>query len=89
MKTYKKLCIDNSTITIYRKFEKKLNLYRYSYDIKTSTGWMANGGFGLDNSITHPTYESILHAAFNTLNIPKETIRQYKLTELLLDDTQP
>jgi hypothetical protein len=85
MKTYKKLCIDNSTITIYRKFEKKLNLYRYSYDIKTSTGWMANGGFGLDNSITHPTYESILTAAFQVLNIPKETIRDYKLQTILTE----
>ena len=83
MKEYKTLIIDNSTITIYRKFEKKENLYRYSYDIKTITGWMANGGFGLDNSISHPTYESILNAAFKTLNIPKETIREYKLTLLL------
>jgi hypothetical protein len=91
MKAYKKINIDNSTITIYRKFEKKLNTYRYSYDIKTSTGWMANGGFGLNNQITHPTYESILQAALNTLNLPKETIRQYKLTELLQEenDTQP
>jgi hypothetical protein len=86
MKAYKKINIDNSTITIYRKFEKKLNTYRYSYDIQTSTGWMANGGFGLDNSITHPTYESILTSAFQVLNIPKETIRQYKLTELLSKD---
>ena len=83
MKEYKTLCIDNSTITIYRKFEKKENLYRYSYDIKTITGWMANGGFGLNNQITHTTYESILQAALNTLNLPKETIRQYKLTLLL------
>jgi hypothetical protein len=85
MKTYKTLIIDNSTITIYRKFEKKLNLYRYSYDIQTSTGWMANGGFGLDNSITHPTYESILTAAFQVLNLPKETIRQYKLETILTE----
>jgi hypothetical protein len=90
MKTYKTLIIDNSTITIYRKFEKKFGQHRYSYDIKTSTGWMANGGFGLDNSISHPTYDSILQAAFNTLNIPKETIRQYKLETLLQEenDTQ-
>ena len=86
MKTFKTLIIDNSTITIYRKFEKKLNLYRYSYDIKTTTGWMGNGGFGLNNQITHPTYESILQAALNTLNLPKETIRQYKLLTLLQDD---
>lgn len=77
------IIIDNSTITIYRKFEKKLNLYRYSYDIKTITGWMANGGFGLNNQIIHPTYESILTAALKTLNLPKETIREYKLTLLL------
>ena len=89
MKEYKTLIIDNSTITIYRKFEKKENLYRYSYDIKTITGWMANGGFGLDNSISHPTYESILNAALKTLNIPKETIREYKLTLLLQHDTTP
>jgi hypothetical protein len=85
MKTYKTLIIDNSTITIYRKFEKKLNTYRYSYDIQTSTGWMANGGFGIDNSISHPTYESILNAAFKTLNLPKETIRQYKLQTILTE----
>ena len=83
MKTFKILVIDNSTITIYRKFEKKENLYRYSYDIKTITGWMANGGFGLNNQITHTTYESILQAALNTLNLPKETIRQYKLETIL------
>jgi len=86
MKTYKKINIDNSTITIYRKFEKKFGQHRYSYDIQTSIGWMANGGFGLNNSITHPTYESILTSAFNTLNLPKETIRQYKLLTLLQDD---
>jgi hypothetical protein len=40
---------------------------------------MADGGFGIDNQITHPTYESILQEALNTLNLPKETIRQYKL----------
>jgi len=89
MKEYKTLIIDNDTITIYRKFEKKLNLYRYSYDIKTITGWMANGGYGLNNQISHPTYESILTAAFKTLNIPKETIREYKLTLLLQDDNTP
>ena len=84
------IIIDNSTITIYRQYEKKLKLHRYSYDIQTSTGWMANGGFGLDNSITHPTYESILTSAFQVLNIPKETIRQYKLTEILEEnDTKP
>jgi len=80
---YKTLIIDKSTITIYRKFEKKENLYRYSYDIKTITGWMVNGGFGLDNSITYTTYESILTSAFQVLNLPKETIRDYKLTLLL------
>ena len=79
MKTYKTLIIDNSTITIYRQYEKKLKQHRYSYDIKTPTGWMGNGGFGIDNSISHPTYESILTAAFQVLNLPKETIRQYKL----------
>ena len=83
------IIIDNSTIKIYRKYEKKLKQYRYSYDIKTITGWMANGGFGLNNQITHPTYESILKAALNTLNIPKETIREYKLTLLLQHDTTP
>ena len=83
MKTYKTLYIDNSTIKIYRKYEKKENLYRYSYDIKTITGWMANGGYDINNQISHPTYESILKAAFKALNIPKETIRQYKLTLLL------
>ena len=76
------IIIDNSTITIYRKFEKKLKLYRYSYDIKTITGWMANGGYGLNNQITHPTYESILTAAFKALNLTRETIRDYKLTLL-------
>lgn len=90
MKKYKTLIIDNSTITIYRKFEKKLNTYRYSYDIQTSTGWMANGGFGLNNQITHPTYESILTSALQVLNIPKDLIRDYKLTELLEEnDTKP
>lgn len=86
MKTFKTLIIDNSTITIYRKFEKKLNLYRYSYDIKTTTGWMGNGGYGIDNSISYPTYESILTSAFQVLNIPKEIIRQYKLTLLLQEE---
>jgi hypothetical protein len=85
MKTFKTIIIDNSTITIYRKFEKKLQQHRYSYDIKTSTGWMANGGFGLDNSITHPTYESILTSAFNAINLPKETIRDYKLQTILTE----
>lgn len=80
---YKTLIIDNSTITIYRKFEKKLNLYRYSYDIKTITGWMGNGGYGLNNEISYPTYDDILTAAFKALSIPKETIREYKLTLLL------
>jgi hypothetical protein len=89
MKTYKTLIIDNSTIKIYRKFEKKLNLYRYSYDIQTSIGWMANGGFGLNNQITHPTYESILTSTLQVLNIPKETIRDYKLTLLEENDTKP
>ena len=86
MKTFKTIVIDNSTITIYRKYEKKLNLYRYSYDIQTGIGWMGNGGYGLDNSISYPTYESILTSAFQVLNLPKETIRQYKLTLLLQDD---
>lgn len=81
---YKTLIINNDTITIYRKFEKKENLYRYSYDIKTITGWMANGGYGLNNQISHPTYESILTSAFQVLNLPKETIRQYKLETILL-----
>lgn len=80
---YKTLIIDDSTITIYRIFEKKFNQYRYSYQIKTPTGWMGNMGFDLNNQISHPTYESILTSAFNTLNLPKETIRQYKLTLLL------
>jgi hypothetical protein len=80
------IIIDNSTITIYRQYEKKLKLHRYSYDIKTSIGWMANGGFGLNNQITHPTYESILTSAFNAINIPKETIRQYKLETILLQE---
>ena len=82
MKEYKTLIIDNDTITIYRKFEKKLNLYRYSYDIKTITGWMANGGYGLNNQISHPTYESILTAAFKALNLTRETIRDYNLNLL-------
>jgi hypothetical protein len=86
MKTFKTIIIDNSTIKIYRKYEKKLKQHRYSFDIKTSTGWMANGGFGLDNSISHPTYESILTAAFNTLKLPKETIRQYKLQIILQEN---
>lgn len=83
MKTFKILGIDNNHIAIYRKYEKKLKQYRYSYQIKTPTGWMCNGGFGLNNEITHPTYESILQAALKTLKLPKETIRQYKLTLLL------
>jgi hypothetical protein len=85
MKTYKKLCIDNSTIKIYRQYEKKFQQFRYSYDIQTPIGWMCNGGFGLNNQITHPTYESILQAALNTLNLPKETIRQYKLETILTE----
>lgn len=44
---------------------------------------MVNIGFDLNNQISHPTYESILTSAFNTLKLPKETIRQYKLTLLL------
>lgn len=83
MKTFKTLYIDNSTIKIYRKYEKKLKQHRYSYDIQTPIGWMCNGGFGINNQITNPTYESILTAALNTLNLPKETIRDYKLIELL------
>ena len=83
MKTHKKIYIDNSTIKIYRKYEKKFGQYRYSYQIKSQIGWMFNGGFGLDDSITHPTYESILQAAFTTLNLPKDLIREYKLIELL------
>ncbi len=43
---------------------------------------MCNGGFGFDNSISHPTYESILQAAFKSLNIPKEKLRDYKITML-------
>jgi len=89
MKTFKTIVIDNSTITIYRKFEKKLNTHRYSYDIQTPTGWMGNGGYGLDNSISYPTYESILTSAFQVINLPKEIIRQYKLTLLLQDDNTP
>ena len=85
MKTFKTLIIDNSTITIYRKFEKKLNTHRYSYDIQTTTGWMGNGGYGLDNSISYPTYESILTSAFNAINLPKETIRDYKLQTILTE----
>jgi hypothetical protein len=85
MKTFKTIIIDNNKITIYRKFEKKLNKHRYSYDIQTSIGWMANGGFGLNNQITHPTYESILTSAFNAINLPKETIRDYKLQTILTE----
>lgn len=84
------IIIDNSTITIYRQYEKKLKLHRYSYDIKTPTGWMGNDGFGIDNSISHPTYESILTSAFNAINLPKDLIREYKLTLLLEEnDTRP
>ena len=83
MKTFKTIVIDNNHIAIYRKYEKKLKQHRYSYDIKTITGWMANGGYGLNNQISHPTYESILNAAFKALSIPKENIREYKLTLLL------
>jgi hypothetical protein len=86
MKLYETINIDNSTITIYRKFEKKLNLYRYSYDIQTPTGWMGNGGYGIDNSISYSTYESILTSALKTLNLPKETIRQYKLQTILQEN---
>jgi hypothetical protein len=85
MKTYKKLCIDNSTIKIYRQYEKKFQQFRYSYQITTPIGWMCNGGFGLDNSISHTTYESILTSAFQVLNLPKETIRQYKLQTILTE----
>ena len=85
MKTFKTLRIDNATIKIYRKYEKKLKQHRYSYDIQTPIGWMCNGGFGLNNQITNPTYESILTAAFKTLNLPKETIRQYKLETILTE----
>ena len=85
MKAHKKIHIDNSTIKIYRKYEKKLQQYRYSYDIKTPIGCMCNGGFGLNNQITHPTYESILTSAFQVLNIPKETIRDYKLQTILTE----
>jgi hypothetical protein len=85
MKAYKKIIIDNSTIKIYRKYEKKLKKHRYSFDIQTPIGWMCNGGFGLDNSITHPTYNSILNAAFKTLNLPKEIIREYKLQTILTE----
>lgn len=88
MKTFKTLIIDNNHIAIYRKYEKKLKKHRYSYQITTPIGWMCNGGFGLNNQITHPTYESILQAAINTLNLPKETIRDYKLLTLLQDDNQ-
>ena len=83
MKAHKKLRIDNATIKIYRKYEKKLKQHRYSYQITTPIGWMCNGGFGLNNQITHPTYESILQAAFQVLNLPKETIRDYKLETIL------
>ena len=69
MKIFKTLIIDNDKITISRKFEKKLNLYRYSYDIKTITGLMASSGYGLNNQIPHTTYESILNAAFKALNL--------------------
>lgn len=83
MKTFKTLIIDNNHIAIYRKYEKKLKQHRYSYQITTPIGWMCNGGFGINNQITNPTYESILQAALNTLNLPKETIRQYKLETIL------
>jgi len=86
MKTHKKIYIDNSTIKIYRKYEKKFGQFRYSYQIKSQIGWMFNGGFGLDNQITHPTYESILQAAFTTLNLPKDLIRDYKLKQLLQEE---
>ena len=86
MKKFKTIIIDNNKITIYRKFEKKLNLYRYSWDIQTPTGWMGNGGYGINNQITHPTYESILTSAIQVLNLPKELIREYKLTEILQEN---
>lgn len=86
MKTYKEIIIDNNSITIYRQYEKKYKQYRYSYGIQTSTGYMGNGGYGINNEISHPTYESILTSALQVLNLPKEQTREYKLT-LLLNNT--
>lgn len=88
---YKKINIGYNKITISRKFIKECNQYQYVYEIKDLIS-SSYGGSSLPNcnitingvkQIQYNTYESVLMAVFNKLNLPKETLREYKLKNLL------
>ena len=55
----------------------------YSCTINHKNGTVTCGGYGENDQITHPTYESILNYILKNLNVNLELIRDFKLKLLL------
>lgn len=56
---------------------------RYSCTINHKNGTVTCGGYGENDQITHPTYESILNYILKNVNVNLELIRDFKLKKLL------
>jgi len=56
---------------------------RYSCTVNHKLGTAICGGYGTNNQITLPTYESAILEALKLANADKQTIREFKLKLLL------
>jgi hypothetical protein len=77
----KSIVIDKYNININCFYDTQHKGNRYSYNISYPGGAMANGGYGENNCIVHPTLESILSKALEQL--PIDITREYKINEII------
>ena len=56
---------------------------RYSCTVNHQLGTAVCGGYGADNEIVLPTYESCLLYALELANVDKQTIRDFRIKMLL------
>jgi len=81
--TIETIHIGSTTIYINCFYDTIHKGNRFSCTINHKRGTVICGGYGEDDQITHPTYESILNYILKNANVSLDLIRDFKLKLLL------
>jgi hypothetical protein len=80
----KSIYIDDSIVKIEHFYDKEFGANRYSYKVNYVGGVHISGGYGRNNEIVYPTFDSALDAALlGTFSLDK--FREIKLN-IILDE---